>query len=577
MRLSRALPMTLMLALAPLGACDDAASPSSGSTEPEPRPPTTPDERSAIEVRDYVPGPIAMRRLTRSQYVSSIRGVFGDDLEVLPPTEVDIRIEGLLTVGAGTASVTPAGIERYEASARQVAADVLGADRRAQVLRCTPADRDAPDDDCARTFIEEIAPLVLRRSLRDGEADAYVAAARGVTETLGDFHQGLQAVLSAWLLTPDFLFIQAQTQPTVDGADDPTPTGLTLTGLTMASRLSYFLWNQGPDAALLAAALDGALDTNDGYEVQLDRLLTDEDKLAAGMRALFTDLYELDELDHVEKDLAAFPLFTSRAIEDAREQTLRTIVDHLLIRRLDYRDLFTTRKTFMTRNLGPIYNVPAGEDWAAFEFPENSARGGILSHASFLALQARASRSSPVLRGVFVLDNLLCAPIPPPPADVNFEAIAPGSGAGDTARERLAVHRADPACAGCHDAIDPIGLALENFDAVGQFREMENDALIDSGGELFGTPFGDVRGFYRALRDSPLLTRCIVDKLFMHAVGREGIRDETPLLRAIERDFADNGHDFVVLLKTIAMTHSFRATSGPRAAAPDPTQMEAQQ
>ena len=570
MPLSSAVRMPLLWALASFWGCNDA---STTAMEPEPGPPPPPDDRPSIEVRDFVPGPIAMRRLTRSQYISSIRGIFGDDLEVLPPTEVDIRIEGLLTVGAGTASVTPAGIERYEAAARQVALDVLGAERREQVLRCTPADPDAPDDDCARTFITEIAPLVLRRRLRDGEAEAYVAAARGVTETLGDFHRGLQAVLSAWLLTPDFLFIQARAESDAGDAD----AGRKLTGLTMASRLSYFLWNRGPDAALLAAALDGTLDTEDGYEAQLDRLLADEDKLAAGMRALFTDLYELDELEHVEKDLAAFPLFTSRAIEDAREQTLRTIVDHLLIERLDYRDLFTTRKTFMTRNLGPIYNVPAAEEWAPFTFPENSARGGILSHASFLALQARASRSSPVLRGVFVLDNLLCAPIPPPPADVNFEAIAPESGSGATARERLAVHRADPACAGCHDAIDPIGLALENFDAVGQFRVMENDAIIDSAGDLFGTPFGDVRGFYRALRDSPLLTRCIVDKLFMHAVGREGVSTETPLLRAIERDFADNGHDFVVLLKTIALTHSFRATSGPRAAPIEPGQTEAPQ
>lgn len=541
------------LALCCLG-CETGDLPATApGAEPEAAPP---DERPAVEIDDFAPGPIAMRRLTRSQYVATIRGVFGTDLEVLEPTEVDLRIEGLLTVGAGEASITPAGIERYEAAARQVALDVLGPERRDALLDCAPADADQPDDACARAFITSTAPLVLRRPLRDGEAEAYVSVAREATEILGDFHRGLQAVLSAWLLTPDFLFIQAQSEP----GDGPTP----LTPLSLASRLSYFLWHRGPDAELLAAAADGRLATDAGYAEQVDRLLADAPRLEAGVRALFTDLYDLDALETIEKDLDAFPQFSSRAIEDAREQTLRTLVDHLLVKRRDYRDLFTTRETVITRNLGPLYAVPAEEGWQPYAFPEGSARAGILSHVSFLALQARAARSSPVLRGVFVLDNLLCSPIPPPPADVNFEAIAPESGSGATARERLGVHRADPTCAACHDSIDPIGLALENFDAVGQFRLTEGDAPIDTSGDLFGKPFADVRDFYQVLHDSPLLTRCIVDKLFMHAVGRERVRAEQTLLRAIERDFEASGYDFVTLMKTIALSHGFRATVGPR-------------
>lgn len=516
----------------------------------------------AIELRDFLPGPIAMRRLTRAQYVSTVRGVFGQDLEVLEPREVDVRVEGLATIGAKQASVTPAGVEAYEATARQVASAVLGPDRRDRVLSCSPADPSLPDDDCARELVEGVAPLVLRRPLREGEADRFVAQARASAETLGDFWAGLEAVLVGWLVSPEFLFIQERASAP-PSADEAAP----LTAESLASRLSYFFWNRGPDQALLAAAADGSLATEEGYEAQVDRLLADAEGMERGLRALFADLLELDELAHVDKDDNAYPAFTAAAVEDAREQTLRTIVDHLLVQRADYRDLFTTRKTFMSRDLGPIYEVPVEQEWAAYEFPEGSPRAGILTQVSFLALKARASRSSPVLRGEFVLDRLLCLSIPPPPADVTFEALAPTEANAPTARERLAVHRADPSCAGCHDHIDPIGLALENFDAIGRFRTHEAGAPIETWGEILGEPFEDVRGFHQVLRDTPNLTQCMVDKLFMHAVGREPVEAEARLLEALDADFGADGYDFVALMKHIALSHGFRTTSGPEEAA----------
>lgn len=548
--MNRAIVCALALGLL-AGAC-------SGKRAEEPATPEPDDTRPSIEVRDFEPGPMAMRRLTRSQYVASVEAIFGD-IDVLPPTEVDIRVEGLLTVGAGETSVTPAGLERYEAASRLIAAEALSETRRDRILDCSPASPTAADDACTASFVEAIAPLVLRRALRDGESDVYVAAARSATNTLGDFYKGLEAILSAWLLSPDFLFIQERALPAAEGVQ-----GRILTGTALASRLSYFLWNRGPDAELLRAAVSGDLDTDAGYQAQVDRMLADDEKLERGVRALFSDLYDLERLDTIEKDADAFPQFTSAAVEDAREQTLRTIIDHLVVQRADYRDLFTTRKTFMTRHLGPIYNVPVGEDWEAYEFQEGGARAGILSHVSFLALNARTSRSSPVLRGLFVLDTLLCTEIPPPPAEVNFEAIAPESGSGATARERLAVHRAEPTCAGCHNLIDPIGLALENFDAIGQFRTEENSVTIDTHGDIFGESYADVRGFQQTLRASPLLTSCMVEKLFMHAVGREAAEAEDPLLAALGRDFEADGYDFVALMRHVALTHGFRATSGPR-------------
>ncbi|MCO4761313.1 MAG: DUF1588 domain-containing protein [Myxococcales bacterium] len=526
--------------------------------EDEPKAAATEVLPPAQEVRNFAPGPIAMRRLTRGQYVASLRGVFGQDLKVLPPTEVDVAMEGLLTVGAKVASVTPAGMEGYLLSARQVAGTVLEADRRDQVVPCTPKDPKSADDACAKAFVQAVGPLLLRRALHPDETPTLVQRARTATEKLGDFWAGLEAVLIGWLISPDFLFIQERS-----AADTAGTAGVALSPESLASRLSYFFWGRGPDAALLAAAADGSLATDAGYKAQVVRLIADAPSLERGVRALFSDLLSLDKLASVNKDNKLYPAFTAAAIEDAREQTLRTIVDHLLVRRADYRDLFTTRKTFMTRNLGPIYDVPVAKDWSPYEFPADGARAGLLSQVSFLALNARAVRSSPVLRGVFVLDRLLCTPIPPPPPDVSFDAVATTSNNAPTARERLAVHRVNPSCNGCHKVMDNIGLALENFDAAGRFRTHEAGHAIDTSGDLMGAAYGDVRGFYKVLHDAPNLAKCMVKKLFMHSVGREYTGAEVELVNALNADFAKSGFDFVALMREIALSHGFRATEGP--------------
>ncbi|MGB0590009.1 MAG: DUF1588 domain-containing protein [Myxococcota bacterium] len=531
-----------------------------GETVVTPPEPVAAPSEPAAQLADYVPGPMAMRRLTRAQYVTSVKAIFGDDVDVLVPTEVDLPVEGLYSVGGSATSVTPAGIERYELAARLIAAYALSEERREEWLSCAPESDMAADDSCAEVFVEALAPRVLRRALRDGETAAYVSLAGAATEAMESFYGGLEAVLSAWLLTPDFLFIQERAAP------EEATWGRLLTGEALASRLSYFLWNQGPDDELMSAAMAGELETEQGYLTQLDRLLADGVRLEVGVRALFTDLYHLDDLAGVTKDASAFPQFTNKVLVDAKEQTLRTIVDHLLVQRRDYRGLFTTRKTFMTRNLGPIYQVPVADDWEAYEFPEGGARAGILSHVSFLALHARTSRSSPVLRGEFVLDKILCNTIPPPPPDVNFDTLTPGDPAAPTARERLAAHRIEPSCAGCHDLIDPIGLALENFDAIGQFRTHEAGAEIATYGQLEGISYDNVQGFYTALHDAPRVTKCMVKKLYMHAVGRKAVSDESEVLTALAGEFAMADYDFVALMKNIALTHGFRATSGAKEA-----------
>ena len=188
-----------------------------------------------------------------------------------------------------------------------------------------------------------------------------------------------------------------------------------------------------------------------------------------------------------------FEKFSLKVANDAREQTLRTISDLLLAQRGDYRDLFTTRKTFLTRSLGMVYRVPvtSRDGWESHEFAKDDPRAGLLTQIAFTALHSHPGRSSATLRGKAIRELLLCQKVPAPPNNVDFKLVQDtASTEYRTARDRLTAHSNNETCAGCHKIIDPLGLALENFDGIGGFRARENDAAIDPSGTLDGTAYG---------------------------------------------------------------------------------------
>jgi hypothetical protein len=272
----------------------------------------------------------------------------------------------------------------------------------------------------------------------------------------------------------------------------------------------------------------------------------------------------------VRKDPTLFPAFSQAMIQDAREQTLRVVVEHLLTEDGDYRELFTTRRSFMTRTLGLVYRVPVRTptDWEPFEFPADSRRAGLLTHASLLSLYAHPGRSSPTLRGKFIREVLLCQDVPPPPGNIDFSMFADDAAQNrSTARGRLEAHVANPACAGCHRLMDPLGLGLENMDGIGIERETENGQQIDPSGDLDGEPYDDVAGLGAALSRHPRLVPCLVESLFKYATGREPVAGERPLLDYLGERFAASGHRLRDLLRLIATSDAFRTTSGPREAA----------
>ncbi|MCH2173907.1 DUF1592 domain-containing protein [Myxococcota bacterium] len=513
-----------------------------------------------------VGGPTAMRRLTGDQYKQAVSDVFGDDIVVAGRFAPDARRKGLVAVGSTWGTMTPASFEQFESMALSIAAQVVGETHRSRLVECQPASSTQPDDECAGRFLRRVGRQLFRRPLTDEEVQARVEIAANSTRSAGDFHAGLEFALASLLMSPDFLFRIERSEA------DPLETGrMRLTSETVASRLSYFLWNASPDEQLMAAAENGRLLSVEGLGEQVDRML-ESPRVAEGMRAFFADVFSFDEFEDVSKDTILYPAFSRKLVEDSQEQTLRVIIDHLIDQRGDYRDLFTTRKSFMTRTLGLVYGVPVAtrEGWEPFEFSEGSQRSGLHTHVSFMTLHSHPGRSSPTLRGVFLREAILCQEVPAAPADVNFTIVQDTDNPEfKTARARLDAHSTDPTCANCHRIMDPIGLGLDTFDAIGRYRKLENGVPIDTSGDVSGEAFSDTRDLGQVLHDHPAVSACLVEKLYRYGVGRDTVMSERHLLRYLEDRFEDSGYRLHALLRLITLSEAFRTTSGARSVEKD--------
>lgn len=503
-------------------------------------------------------GPPTVRLLSEQQYRNTIAEIFGPQIVVAARLDPIVRVEGLLAIGASRATVTPSAVERYVSLARSIATQVVSPPHRDILLPCQPQDASIADDACARQFLEQVGRYLFRRTLSEQELASYVALASQATELRGDFHAGLALGLQAMLASPEFLFI---TENVERQADD----SWRLDAYSKASRLSLFLWNSTPDEALLAAAESGELHTRRGLERQVDRMMQSP-RLEIGMRAFFADMLALENFDTLEKDSSLYPAFLPTVAQEAREQILRTLVDLLLNREGDYRDIFTHRSTFMTGALGVVYQVPVAspsQGWSPYEFPEDDPRSGIQSLLGFSALHSHPGKSSPTLRGKAVRELLLCQRVPDPPGSVNFDLFNDPQSSDKTARDKLLRHSTDPSCSGCHKLMDPIGLALENFDGAGQFRLQEAGLVIDVSGEINGVEFADIRGLGEALRDDPAAPACLVRRLYTFAAGRPVQRSERKLLNYFEDEFVSGDYRLRDLLEQIALSDALYAVKPP--------------
>ena len=495
---------------------------------------------------------ISARLITQAQYVNTLRAIFGSNVKfpaVLAPMH---RVGGLVDVGASTAVVTGGSLERFDSAARAVAKDVFSPARRDYLMPCRPASEKAPDDACARKFLTPVSRLLFRRTLSEKELKGYVAIAHASADKLGDFYAGLGATLSGMLVAPEFLYVMPETE-VVRGENR-------LTAPSRAARLSLLLWNAYPDAELLNAVENGTFDSDKGLAKQVDRMLRSP-RLEDGVRNFFDDMLMFENFDTLAKDGKIYPVFTAQVTTDAREQTLRTIVAQLVDANGDYRDLFTTRKTFLTNDLAAVYGVKVNtpDRWTAYEFPANTARGGLLTQISFLALYSHPGRSSPTRRGRAIREIFLCQKVPDPPPNVDFSALERPDPTLKTARDRLNRHSQNPVCAGCHKITDPIGLTLENFDGAGSYRASENGATIDTSGGLNDVSFKDAMGLERALHDNPRTPTCLAERMTSYALNRPLDIADQDLLKYVNDKFAANGYRVKELLRVIATGKTFYA------------------
>ena len=496
--------------------------------------------------------PIRARLITQPQYVNTLRAIFGSNVKypvVLAPMH---RVGGLVDVGASSAVVTGGALERFDSAGRTIAKDVFDSAHRDYLVPCRPASETAPDDACARKFLAPVGRLLFRRALSEKELKGYTEIARAATRELNDFYEGLSATLSGMLVAPEFLYVT----PTTEVVRGETQ----LTARARAVRLSLLLWNAYPDAELLTAAENGSLNTDKGLAKQVDRLLASP-RLADGVRNFFDDMLMFESFETLTKDGKIYPAFTTQVTTDAREQTLRTIVAQLVDRNGDYRDLFTTRKTFLTNDLAAIYGVPLNnpDRWTPYEFAPNSARGGLLTQISFLALYAHPGRSSPTRRGRAIREIFLCQKVPDPPPNVDFSALERPDPTLKTARDRLSRHSQNPVCAGCHKITDPIGLSLENFDGAGSYRADENGTTIDASGALNDANFKDARGLEQALYNNPRTPTCLAERMTSYALNRPLEAADQDLLKYVNEKFAANGYRVKDLMRVIAMDKTFYA------------------
>ncbi|HMN46762.1 MAG TPA: DUF1592 domain-containing protein [Povalibacter sp.] len=512
---------------------------------------------------DAVGGPAVMRRLTEAEYRTTIAAIFGPDITIPARFERGLRAEGLVAVGTSEAGMSPFSVEQYDAAALGIAAAVIDEKNRDRLVPCRPAANAAFDAACARRVVDEYGPLLFRRPLTEEESAGFVKRAQSGQERLGDFYAGVELALAGMMVSPEFLLRIERTKPVTD-ADEPRE----LDAWSKATRLSYFLTNSAPDRELLRAAGADELDTKKGLQRQVDRLIASP-LFEPAVRAFFDDMLQFDKFGDLAKDSVVYPAFNSTVAADAKEQTLRTITDLLIEQEGDYRDLFTTRAAHLTRALGIVYRVPVPtrNGWEKSVFPESSHRAGIQSHVAFLALYSHPGQSSPTLRGKAMRELFLCQEVPDPPPNVNFSVIQEVNAGMPTARDRLEVHRTNPSCAGCHKIMDPLGLTLENYDGLGTYRTTENEARIDPSGSLDGIDFTTPEGLGQALHDHPETPRCLVEKIYRYAVGRDTEMEERPYMDYLNKAFAT--HDFRVpdLMRTIALSENFFAISPPAAEA----------
>jgi hypothetical protein len=433
---------------------------------------------------------------------------------------------------------------------------------RREIFVCRPAIA-AEEAPCAAKILARLATRAYRRPVEPGSDElklllGFYAQGRGE----GDFEVGIQYALSRLLVDPNFLY-RFEREP----ADAAPGAVYSISDLELATRLSFFLWSSIPDDELLAAAVEGRLHEPGVLAAQVERLLADDkaQRFVANFAGQWLKLRELDELPSQDPDFDA-------DLRAAFRRETELLFAEVLRERRSVLELLDADYTYLNERLATHYGIDGVRDsyLRRIALPADSPRRGLLGHGSILTATSAPNRTSPVVRGQWIVQNVLGAAVPTPPpgveADLAKEASEAEGLSGDTVRERLEMHRANPTCAACHAIMDPLGLALENFDLVGRWREQEDGHAIDATTELTdGTQLAGPADLRRALLSrSDAFVTSLTERLLTYALGRELEHYDQPVVRRIVREAAADGTTLVALVQAIVASDAFqkRAKAG---------------
>lgn len=534
------------------------ASPSSGETNGKPGGSngndSDPSRPGASDPGTDTPEPFApanatLRRLTVAQYQNSVRDLLGP-VQLTVELEADEAINGFVEIGAASSTLSPSAVEKLEAAAFEAAEQALTKDKRATLVGCDPT--TVTDSKCTQAFVRKLGRRAFRRPLSDEEVTRYATLADNAAQTLGDFWQGVPYAIAGLLQSPSFLF-----RVELGEADPGDPTRLRYSGYEMASRLSYLFWNTTPDDELLDAAERGDLTDAGGLSAQIARLAADP-RARDALANFHLERLGLEDLTTLSKDAELFPQMGPALATSMRDDILRTIEYVTLDRGGDFRDLLTTRVSFVDAPLAELYGVKAPSSGTQrVELPADGVRIGILGKAGLLALGAHVRETSPTRRGKLVRERVLCQSIPAPPPNVVAVLPEPDPSAA-TMRERLERHRSDAVCAGCHSRMDPIGLTFENFDALGAYRADDDGHALDVSGDLDGTMFDGPEALAQLLHDDPEVATCMVRQLYRYATAHVEGSGEEIVIRDLAAGLPATGYRVDTLLQAIVASDGFR-------------------
>jgi len=412
------------------------------------------------------------------------------------------------------------------------------------------------DDGCARQILTNLTRKAFRRAVNNDDIDELMPFFQAGKKER-DFDLGIQKSLERLLVSPQFLYRIEQDKPNVAAG-----VAYPVTDLELATRLSFFLWSSIPDDQLLDAAIAGKLRQPAEMQAQVKRMLQDprSETMVTNFAAQWLFLRDLESK---EADLFLFRDFDEVLRHDLQRET-ELFLDSVIRENRPVTELITAKYTFLNERLAKHYDIPniQGSFFRKVTFPADVPRGGLFGQGSLLMITARSTRTSPVVRGKYVLDNFLAAPPPPPPPDVpSLKTEGKTSDEQLSMREAMTLHRAAPSCAGCHAKMDPIGFSMENFDAVGRWRDTDSSGKkIDVAVEMVdGTKFTGIDGLKTILmKDPDRFINAVTEKLMMYALGRNVQYYDAPSVRAIVRDAKKENNTFAALVEGIVKSRPFQ-------------------